>query len=824
MKKILDGIYKSRTGKDKKLVLCYITVIITSFIIFTALNALPVLKASISQDLRQTTVGISDLIITNDKDKIFEVPKNENLDMLGVLSLDGQIEGGKKKTGFTLWGTNYSEFVHVFGEVNLGKGNVEFSKDLGSNDLMITPKLAEKIGVSQGDKVTITVLSSTESYNVVLAPKDNYFVKANEDMAILNYETAKKLVGLDTDKVTVAYGYNLKNGVNVKSEIQDLNKDFTIQDSIDNEYVSGNMQQYYAVDSVIFIFILLIAIDILKSIGLIFVTERSKYIGTLRSNGAEKKLIVKLFSKLAVRISIIGIIVGMILGTISILVFSKYGVGLSNPFDGIDLVFMIVAVLTTSIVILGLTQISFRRPTIKILKKSDRTLLIENTSADIKKEKVNKLSYICLVAIPFLIVAAYFMKTTNILLILVYTVILIFALIKGFKALMHIVMKLLFKKPKRGLTVMAMKNVASNIYLRKTLTLATVICLFITIVGTLSYSVLSAMVGFYKDYKSDAFVRTTDDRGLLDEEIKSITNLDSVLSYYRCSVSQITIKADSEDREVKVVGIDDVEEFDNDFMNLHLTWADDVNEESFSNGKNIILSQVLSNRFDKKVGDYITLSDGELTKEYYVAGVCQSLQDLGDMIYMTRAESEFKKVKDYNTIYLKGENPDQIEEDIDGILLNRKYVFKDVSNMQENDVTNGMQIIVFFIAFSIIIALTSVTGIYSNYKLSYMLRKKEFAILMSNGYSKKHLKNMFIKEILFSSLIGYSMGVIVMIGIKKPLENLMEIADLPIEINIKIEIFIALFIIMALVSLLNIILAYKSANLNKNKIVETLKM
>ncbi|MBE6048468.1 MAG: hypothetical protein E7213_08740, partial [Clostridium sp.] len=80
MKKILDGIYKGRTGKDKKLVLCYITVIITSFIIFTALNALPVLKASISQDLRQTTVGISDLIITNDKDKIFEVPKNENLD------------------------------------------------------------------------------------------------------------------------------------------------------------------------------------------------------------------------------------------------------------------------------------------------------------------------------------------------------------------------------------------------------------------------------------------------------------------------------------------------------------------------------------------------------------------------------------------------------------------------------------------------------------------------------------------------------------------------------------------------------------------------
>ncbi|SFU34615.1 ABC-type transport system, involved in lipoprotein release, permease component [Clostridium sp. DSM 8431] len=824
MRKILNGIYKSRSGKDKKLSLCYITVIITSFIIFTALNALPVLKASIAQDLRQTTVGLSDLIITNDKDKIFEVPENKNSNMLGVLSLSGEIEGGKKKTNFTLWGSKYSEFVHVFGEVNLGKGDVKFPKDLGENDLMITPSLAEKIGAKEGDTVAITVLSSVKSYNVVLAPKENYFVKANEDMAILNYETAKKLVGLDTDKVTVAYGYNLKDGVNVRDEIQDLNKDLTIKDSIDKEYVSGNMQQYYAVDAVIFVFILLIAIDILKSIGLIFVTERSKYIGTLRSNGAEKKLVINLFCKLAIRISIIGMIIGMILGTISILIFSKYGVGLSNPLNSIDLVFMVISILTTSLITLALTIESFRRPTVKILKKSDRALLIENTSADIKREKVSKLSYVCLAAIPFLIIAAYFIKANNIALILIYTVILIFSLIKGFKALMHILIDLFLKKPKKGLTVMAMKNVATNIYLRKTLTLATVICLFVTIVGTLSYSVLSAMTSFYKDYKSDAFVRTTDNMMLLDEEIKAITSLDSVLSYYKCSVSNIEIKGDSEDREVKVVGIDDVKEFDNNFMNLHLTWANDSDEESFKSGENVILSQVLSNRFDKKVGEYITLSDGDITKDYYIAGVCQSLQDLGDMIYMQRAESEFSKVKDYNTIYLKGENPSEIEEDIDEILLNRKYVFKDVSNMQEKDVTNGMQIIIFFVAFSIIITLTSITGIYSNYKLSYMLRKKEFAILMSNGYSRSHLTKLFIKEILFSSLIGYGMGVIVMVGIKKPLENLMEIADLPIEINIKIEIFMALLIIMIFVALLNIILACKSANLKKDKIVEILKM
>lgn len=66
-------------------------------------------------------------------------------------------------------------------------------------------------------------------------------------------------------------------------------------------------------------------------------------------------------------------------------------------------------------------------------------------------------------------------------------------------------------------------------------------------------------------------------------------------------------------------------------------------------------------------------------------------------VIVSKYNKEFCKGFQTNGIYLFADNMSELEENIDDLLGEREYVFKDVTDLKKNDVTNGMQVILLFI-------------------------------------------------------------------------------------------------------------------------------
>ena len=808
-------------NRDSKLTLCLIAVIVTSIIIFISINALSLLEESMKQDLRQTQAGCSEYVVKSKDGNLFEFDGNIEAESLPIISLRGKIASGSDYLGCNIWGVDYNKFLYVFGDTYKKSGDVEYPSSLNVKQIIVSPKICDKLKLNENDTVELSFKGVTLELKVVFAPKDNYFAKSNEELIIINKNIFGDLLENSEKMASEIYLYNVQDEIDFKDGFLETYPDLEINESIDPVYISQNMITYYGVEFFIFIFILLVAYDVISSSGKIYVIEKSKEIGALRSVGYTKTNLRFQYKKLAFELAIKGIVISIIVGTLGIYSIAKFVVGLKEPLKGFDLVYYTVAALFTFIVMVIMCQLSFIKPLNRLFRRTDRELLLEDASSELKVIKVEKRNIIFVLIFILLCIVFHSNIKMSMYLSIGLSIVYFLSLFKSVKFMFILFAEKIRKMVRRGTFTIALKNVAGNYYLRKTLNLTIIVSLFVIIIGTLIFSVLSAMTSFYKDYKVDAFLRTESDVEISDVEIGKIRALNEVSYSYTYHRGSGTIKVNSDSRRVAVVGIDDPIEYDNECMNLHLKWLEDFEPKSFNSDNNAIVSEILMVRYGLEIGDEIEFDDGKFQKKYKIVASTSSLQELGDLVYVSRYDKEMFDSSILNGIYFKSNNVAKLEDKVSGILYDNDFTFKDVTNIRENDITNGMQVITFFVIFALLVTFTSITGIYSNYKLSYVMRKKELAILGSMGYNKKHILNILGKEVMIISLLSYVVGGGILLVLKKPLEIFLSFVDLPVQIQINLYIFAGLFIIILFMTMINIILAKRSCrNVNEDLIEE----
>ncbi len=818
LKEKLFGVKK----KDVKLILYLITVIVTAATIFISINSLILLEESMKQDLRQTTVGNADLILQHKDSELFGLSEIENANTLANLALKGKLLSEGEDAWCNIWGVDYPKFKEVFGNPFNKKGDVTYPDSLQEGQILVAPKIYNKLKLSNGSKVQLTFYGATLEFEAVCAPVDNYFAKSNDELVIVNKNALVELLDDQEKTVSVAYLYDVEDKEFTQKQLAEEYPHLDIKEAIDPEYISENMMTYYGVEMMIFVFILFVAQDILNSTGKIFVMERARQVGTLRSVGMTKINLKKLYKKVVTSLAVKGIIIAVLLGTLGIFVASKEVVGLINPLDAFDIRYYVVALIFTSSVIYMMCSNSFKKPLNKLLEKTERALLIEDVSAEIKFEKEKKYDFIFVLLFLVLIVVLNLDFRLNAYIAMLFTCLMYVSLYKTVKYLFSFMVKAVKRSVRKGTGIIAVKNVVGNFYLRKTLELTMIISLFIIIIGVLIFSVLDAMTSFYKDYKVDAFIRT-ESGAFTNNEITQVESIEGITYVYRYHSGDVRIKTDLGERKVSVLGIDNPIEFDEECINLHLKWLEGFDTAEFNEGHYTIVNEIVMNRFELNLGDSIRLDDGSMEQEYKIVATTTSLQELGDLIYISRYDTEFDNGSIINGLYVKSNQMKVLEEEVSDIFYERGCRFKDVTEMRENDLTNGMQIILFFVMFAMLVMLTSIAGIYSNYKLSYIMRKKEFAILGSVGYNKKHILSILLKEVIIISLLSYFVGIVVLALIKKPLEIILGYIELPIDIQMNPIIFLALLIVVCMMMLINIVLAMKSCKSINKSLVEEIK-
>lgn len=247
------------------------------------------------------------------------------------------IKSKKVTEGITITGLK-EEALHFNLKKYIIEGTINITED-DSQKIILGKKLSEKLLVKLNDKVTIFSLKQDQIPSPENPPSIMQFTVAGifesgmseyDDMnAYVNYFTAQELFGMG-GKIS---GYNIRiKNISKVDSLSDKLQEFlgypyyvrTIFNVYQNIFTWLELQQ----EPIPIILGLIIFVAVFNIIGtlLIIVIERTNAIGILRSLGANRKLILKIFIVHGAYLTLIGIVLGNFLAYILSIIQERFNI------------------------------------------------------------------------------------------------------------------------------------------------------------------------------------------------------------------------------------------------------------------------------------------------------------------------------------------------------------------------------------------------------------------------------------------------------------------------------------------------------------------
>lgn len=813
MKKIVLGLFKTESKKGTRIPLFLITVAITCITLFASMNVVGLLYDSMEYDIRASKVGNSDFIMY---EKNYNFYKKHDLGeenpSLDVFNTNGLLKNNQLEYKCNFMGVDLSKYQDVFAEIEGLNGDL--ISDIDTNKIVISEKVSEEINVKRGDNILLEIGGISKEFNIILVDSNNTFLNSSDNMVLISGKELKNILNIDDEYVTTQYIYNTKS---TKEEIESIisNDKIIVENSINEDIINSGLKSYYGILSIIFTIILISCYDILESANRIFIIERSNFIGALRSMGTTKKQIKKIFGLYSLFIGVIGSVIGVILGEVCLWGYNRIFLGGDKLNQSLS-TFIITAVITIALSIIIMLYSVFS-PLKEMLKKSDRDILLNANSVYIDNS-LKKVHFISAILLAVIIIVSNISNIRNPGFWLIGLIIAFIAVLNTIKFIYWFINRVTSIKPKKGVFIIAIKNILNNFFVRKTISTTISISLFILLICTLSISTINGLSSFYNDYNADAYLRA--EEYFSEKDMESIKSLDSVDKYLFYSTSTLNY---NKSKKIQIISIDNPILLEEEFINLRIEWLDGFDASTFNLGYNIVTTKILAEKYDLNLGDEVECSDAQVEQNYRIVGIADTLFELGDISYISRYQMNFKDFKEYNGVYLIANKDKSVENELSAKLKGQNYRYTSVEEMVDRDQKNSSKLFTLLYAFSIFIALTNLVGMYSNYKLSYLFRSKEMATMYSYGYDNTTIIRMVIYEIVFSSILGFVFSLGSTAILVKILENLMKVIDIPLKLVISKEIVVLLFGLIVFIAVINLSLAIKHINNSRKNLIVNLK-
>ncbi len=291
---------------------------------------------NINYHIKISSFGKRNLPTYPDDEKIFieHFPVIERIDpYISKLSI---IKSKKITEGITLNGLN-QESINFVLQKYLVDGNLDLKNN--TNKIIVGKKLAEKLFIKIGDKVTIFSLKHDQiptPYNppsimqfVVTGIYESGMAEYDDLNAYINFSLAQELFGMENE----ISGYNIKlkdfSKINIISDkLQDfLGYPYYVQTVFNihqNIFTWLELQK----EPIPIILGLIIFVAVFNIVGtlLMIILERTHIIGILRSLGANRKLILKLFLVHGIYLTLAGLIIGNLLAYTLSLIQERFNI------------------------------------------------------------------------------------------------------------------------------------------------------------------------------------------------------------------------------------------------------------------------------------------------------------------------------------------------------------------------------------------------------------------------------------------------------------------------------------------------------------------
>lgn len=775
MKFFLKYLCRAALEKKGRSLLLIITIAITTGLFITTLGAADIgINEQIEQSKR--TYGNYDIILESDMKSVNPlveeniVDKNKIKEFLPIIQTPAYLTSDEE-TAISIQGIN-NIYYDKLPNIQLIEGNKE--NVLKDNNIIISQKISQERNLEVGDEIEININDINRKFRVAgISINKGMFSQdlENRFSIIVNENEVWKSLGIKN-------GYNeilmeANSSIDKKKFISEFNdKNFNASTSLalDEEKLKADSETVNLLFGFMIVILSVMSSFIIYSLFKIIIIERIPVIGTFLSQGATRFKIVKILLLEALMYGIVGGLLGLVIG-----IGLNYGLAdMLNEFKqyGIETYFE----LNTINLIIGfcfaliLPSISSLIPILSTRKQEVKDIILNTIS--IKD------------------------KTRGIVSLIVRGII-------GF-----------IEKLFGGMSInirLALNDIKTSKILINNIKIIIISIVAVVAITSLSSSYKAGVIGMGNDNLYDIDIVQGTNPKKVDEVINTHKDIT-----WKSPIYVREEKIDDMLNSTSIIGIEP-----KTYSEFEKYWGIEGDRDEFYNMLNsdenkILISKQLAESLNKNIGDNITVNSSNGKIAYKITG----LFDRKATVEQVLINKENMK-RDFNLEY-----PDDYSIRVNGNVESAKVSLEEAlkgtkavvttKDDQVKQIIDSVKILFdTLMFFSLMTMLIGILGIINNISVSFIQRKKDFAVLESIGMSKESNGKVIRNEGILIGIISVALGSIVSAIIINILGEMLNKIKIPIELvlDYKSLLIVGVAIILIL-SLWSLIIRFKNSKLS----------
>lgn len=340
----------------------------------------------------------------------------------------------------------------------------------------------------------------------------------------------------------------------------------------------------------------------------------------------------------------------------------------------------------------------------------------------------------------------------------------------------------------------------------------------ILLVNTLIYSIMVEVLNIYDHSQYDIMISRNFDEQEFDNQLSQVKGVESVYRAYE------KYSVEANDGTVAIGVIDGIDEqyFDKGWdMNL----GKDKNQmlSNMKNKKGILLSSAIAHKNELSQGDFLELNLDGNKVSYEIVGIVNTVLNNGQMGFISKENFEQDFIKGYQVSYYinTAGSEDAVKKAIQDQFSSEEFFISTLKELRTMNIESNNTIFILMKSISIIAMLIGIIGIFNNYIISYLSRKRIFAVLRSIGLANGKMMKVLLMESLLCGIIGAVSGVGIGFLFLQSLKYVFVLINLPPMLHysgLEIAIILISGIMISLLAAMMPIF-----KMNKMSIVENLK-
>lgn len=828
---IVKYILKSISEKKFRTFIILFSVTLSAALFFAS-SGMSGTMTSMYEKLYRMQIGKADLIIYPDEESpaySFKInsPQMEGVSMVaGEVSTLGQYKSNRLSENLYIRGFDLEE-LDLFNPINFQQQAT--GQGFEGNYIILSSIFSQEHGFDVGDSIDIDINGQERILTVwgIAKPTGIFQHSPQSDniTALMPKDKLSSLLGI-RGRVQTAYVV-LEDGANVheiKEDLSSLYSRYRVEEPFSMEELEANMQTIAVPLFLMTMMVLFISIFIIYSTFKVITVERLPVLGTFRSIGATKGMTNLVLIGESLTYGILGGIFGNLLG-IGIL-YLITAMMAADPYAGqmeVAIRYNPSHLITSFILAVVVALLSSWLPIRKASKIPIKDLVLNRVEKREKKNLNRRIMPAILLILAMILPRIAPRPLALVVNVLSFLIISIAVII----LIPHITrFQLRFIERFYGCIfgnegILAVKNLKQEKNILNSIALLAIGISTILMINTISHSIAIEVFDAYKDYKFQIMTSINFADRNVEQMLRSVEGVEGTYGSYE-SWNGVQVK-DSPYRISYLQGID-INKY-RDYVTFRM--VDKIDEDAtFANldkGRNIMITNMVKDSLGIEVGDKISLEMPAGDKDYMVIGLFDSLMSNGSNAIISQRHYKMDMKENHiSQFYVKtSEDPDRVLLSIEDKFARRGIWADTISNMERMNTESNNQFMIILQAFSLIAMLIGIFGIFNNYMISFIERKRSIAILRSIGLSKRQTLKMLMIEALTGGYMGGIVGIFAGILMLSTVPYLMQSISIPIGVHFKLSFIINSLvggIIIAVVG--SISPALKTSKLN---IIEAIK-